>query len=90
MRWNVLFLMGAAYLVLTIFFVTICAHDEMTAVDAWDILQAPLMALIGGTLAISKDLIADDHDQLDPKINHNDIKDEETKTNKQSGNGENH
>ena len=33
---------------------------NITAKDAWNMLEAPLMALIGGTLAISKDLIAGD------------------------------
>ena len=70
-RTNVLTLMGAAYTVLLImFFVLIFCTKSISAKEAWEIMQAPLMALIGGTLAISKDLIQDDDNvspEKDPK-----------------------
>ncbi|MCY4305538.1 MAG: hypothetical protein OXC62_12310 [Aestuariivita sp.] len=59
-RFNVLYLMTVAYVVLVILFSVLALSDQLTASQAWDALEAPLMALIGGTLAISKDLISSD------------------------------
>lgn len=60
-RVNVLFLMSMSYgVILTIFLFLVLGPGKMTAETAWNILEAPIMALIGGTLAISKDLIQDD------------------------------
>lgn len=62
-KTNVLTLMITAYVaVLGMFALMVYGTEGITATDAWDILEAPLMALLGGTLAISKDLIRDDDD----------------------------
>lgn len=55
-RTNVLVLMGAGYVVVLTMFVLLAwlSHDMA---DAYEVIQGPLMALIGGSLAISKDLI---------------------------------
>lgn len=39
------------------FLVTVIASPEITATQAYDMLEGPLMALIGGSLAISKNLV---------------------------------
>ena len=65
-RFNVLTLMSIAYgIVLTIFIFLVSKDNNIDATKAWNILEAPLMALIGGTLAISKDLINDDDNNKD-------------------------
>lgn len=90
MRWNVLYLMSLGYGILAILFGIIAATKDMTAVDAWNMLEAPLMALIGGTLAISKDLITgDDHpENPSPGEDTDDLKNKETKTGQQETSGE--
>ena len=66
-RVNVITLMCVAYgTLLFLFTALIVTSDKIVAADAWNILEAPLMALIGGTLAISKDLISGDTSS-DPK-----------------------
>ena len=68
-RTNVLFLMTVAYLtVIGLFLIIVQEASDLSAENAWDILEGPLMALIGGTLAISKDLI-DDRGDDDPRDN---------------------
>lgn len=42
---------------LVIFVLLVVDTDGMTASDAYEVVKGPLMALIGGSLAISKDLI---------------------------------
>ena len=59
-RFNVLYLMTAAYGSLLILFTVLAISKDITSAEAWNMLEAPLMALIGGTLAISKDLIGGD------------------------------
>jgi len=62
LRVNVLLIIGAGYLATGYVFYRILGLENMTAEDAYDIVSAPLMTLIGGSLAIAKDLIAaDDH-----------------------------
>ena len=61
LRTNVLYLMTVAYIIVMVIFVAIM--DKLGAKEAWNVLEGPLMALIGGTLAISKDLIEDDGDE---------------------------
>lgn len=55
-RINVLLLVGAGYATLAAFFV-ILAWNGANLEEACDVTKGPLMALIGGSLAISKDLI---------------------------------
>ncbi len=58
LRTNVLVLMLAGYLtVLLIFILLVFGSDEVDVTMAYDIVKGPLMALVGGSLAISKDLI---------------------------------
>ena len=60
LRWNVLALMGAGYAsVVTVYAGLIFFADE-GAVDAYGVVEAPLMALIGGSVAIAKDLLTAD------------------------------
>ena len=56
-RWNVLILVVAGYVTLLIMFLAIVISGDMSAEDAYEIVKSPFMALIGGSLAISKDLI---------------------------------
>lgn len=55
-RKNVLLLMSLAYGVLfAIFIVLVCCGTESK--EAYNIVSGPFVALIGGTLALAKDLI---------------------------------
>ncbi len=56
LRTNVLILMGAGYVVVLAMFLLLVWQSADMA-KAYDVIQGPLMALIGGSLAISKDLI---------------------------------
>ena len=56
LRWNVLILIGAGYASLIIIFGAM-SWGGLTAEEAYEVVKSPLMALIGGSLAISKDLI---------------------------------
>lgn len=49
--------MGVAYSVVVIIFFALASHETLTVEHAYDVMEGPIMALIGGTLAISKDLI---------------------------------
>ena len=64
-RFNVLFLMTWAYVTVFAIFLTLVLATRKTADESWEIVQAAVMALIGGTLAISKDLIQDDEKDND-------------------------
>ena len=56
-RKNVLWLVGFGYLAtMTVYFVLIFGVN-MTADAAYQMVQGPLMTLIGGSLAIAKDLL---------------------------------
>ena len=61
-RKNVLALVGTGYFVTLVVFVALVTTKTMTVDDAYTIIAGPLMALIGGSLAIAKDLIAADHE----------------------------
>lgn len=53
--------MLSGYATLLILFGAVTASgSELTAKDAYDMLEGPLLALIGGSLAIAKDLTDDD------------------------------
>lgn len=56
-RWNVLLLVGMGYLVITVLFGVLSYSNAMNSQQAYEIVQAPLIALIGGSLAIAKDLV---------------------------------
>ena len=64
LRINVLALVGLGYLTVSGVFAAL-AFGELTAAQAYDAVQGPLMALIGGSLAIAKDLVSDA--DTDPK-----------------------
>ena len=57
LRKNVLVLVGAGYLTLLVVFFCMMWPGGAPAEVAYDVVKGPLMALIGGSLAISKDLI---------------------------------
>ena len=56
-RKNVLTLVITAYVVLVVLFSLMMWPGDLTAKDAYDVLEGPFMALIGGSLALSKDLL---------------------------------
>lgn len=57
-RKNVLLLVLSGYATLLLMFAfAVGLTDAITAREAYDMLEGPLMALIGGSLAISKDLV---------------------------------
>ena len=78
-RKNVLILVGVGYSTLLLIFFFMMWPGGTTAEIAYEVVKGPLMALIGGSLAISKDLInldasehhTDDHSN-GPKNNGND------------------
>lgn len=57
LRINVLLLIGAGYLSILIIFWKTAVYGGMDVEEAYEVVKGPLMALIGGSLAISKDLI---------------------------------
>ena len=61
-RFNVLLLVGVGYGVVMVMFIAMCWKGGMNADKAYNVLEGPLMALIGGSLAIAKDLISADDD----------------------------
>ena len=58
-RKNVLLLVLSGYAVILVIFMAMMWPGNITAKDAYDVLEGPLMALIGGSLALAKDLIDD-------------------------------
>ena len=56
-RTNVLLLVGGGYITLLVMFTVMAIWGEMKIDEAYEVVKGPLMALIGGSLAISKDLI---------------------------------
>ncbi len=69
-RWNVLYILTLGYVVVSIFFLFILwrCTDATTAYNA---IEAPLMALLGGSLAISKDLIENKNSETNSKDSDN-------------------
>ena len=61
-RKNVLMLVGFGYATVVIIFIGV-ACSTATVAQAADIVQGPLLALIGGSLAISKDLVQLDKEE---------------------------
>ena len=71
-RTNVVVLVGAGYVSLLFMFIgMVWWPGGMSAEAAYDVVQGPLMALIGGSLAISKDLIPLDEDESPVENNQN-------------------
>ena len=62
-RKNVLLLVGFGYALVLIVFITLIAGTDMSVDGAYDIISGPVMALIGGSLAIAKDLIGADESE---------------------------
>ena len=52
-RWNVIYLISLGYGAVGVVFAVLMARD-MPPADAYDIVQGPLMALIGGTVALAE------------------------------------
>ena len=49
--------MAAGYVPVLVMYTAVLYQGTMKASEAYEVLKGPLMALIGGSLAISKDLI---------------------------------
>lgn len=62
LRPNVLLLIGFGYFVVVVVFVGLLVAADKTANDAYGAIEAPLMALIGGSLALAKDILKADDD----------------------------
>ena len=60
-RWNVLMLVAMGYLAVGVVAVAVVASagtlTSETVGAAYEVIEAPLMALVGGSLAIAKDLV---------------------------------
>ena len=65
LRVNVLYLVGFGYGTVLIFFIFMCWKGGVSPDTAYDAIQGPLMTLIGGSLAIAKDLINVDDPNYD-------------------------
>ena len=73
---------------LVIFIFLVLEKTGMTAEQAYDIVKSPLMALIGGSVALSKDLIQlDDHEDKGSADSLDDPGDGEGQDEKNEGNG---
>ena len=57
LRRNVLILVSYGYIATLLAFVVMVFYGGMTPDNAYDLIQGPLMTLIGGSLAIAKDLL---------------------------------
>ena len=64
-RKNVIALMLIAYGTVLVMFLGMALTSSINAVEAWDALEAPLMALIGGSLTLSYNLIDDNVSAVD-------------------------
>lgn len=65
-RKNVLALVGTGYALTFFVFLMLLFKGGMAVEEAYNVVNGPLMALIGGSLAIAKDLInADDASQAE-------------------------
>lgn len=56
LRLNLLTLIAGGYLVVAGIFAVLAASN-LTAAEAYDAVQGPLMALVGGSIALAKDLL---------------------------------
>ena len=70
-RRNVLTLVISGYAILFFIFVAMMWPGEMKPDVAYEVVKGPLMALIGGSLAIAKDLINVDDDLAQNEISKN-------------------
>ena len=70
-RKNVLTLVISGYIVVLVMFLLMVLKGDMNPTDAYDLVQGALMALIGGSLAISKDLIPLTDDEAGVNKNRN-------------------
>lgn len=61
LRGNVLILVGLGYLTITVGFVTM-VYGGGSPAEVYDTIKEPLMALIGGSLALAKDVLGADDD----------------------------
>ena len=57
LRKNVLSLFGFGYASLLLVFLGLSTSSNVDAGDVADLIQGPLMALIGGSIAVAKDLL---------------------------------
>ena len=68
-RWNVLLLVGGGYVATILVFVLLVVGRQMAGDDAYQIVQGPLMTLIGGSLAVAKDLLQLDSSESEQNLN---------------------
>ena len=61
---NILSLMGMGYGLILAILLGLTATEDMTLKDAYIIIQGPLMALIGGSIAICQELLHPIHTKL--------------------------
>ena len=59
LRVNILLLVGMGYAVVVVVFVVLAFEKGTTAQQAFESVQSALMALVGGSLALAKDLLED-------------------------------
>ena len=64
-RWNVLILVLSGYFVIGVMFLVMTLGEEKPPAESYEIVEAPLMALVGGSLAIAKDLLRADEGKTD-------------------------
>ena len=64
-RKNVLVLVGMGYFLIGLIFLILVYKGGVEVSEAYDIGNGPIMALIGGSLAIAKDLIDGDKSDED-------------------------
>ena len=63
-RQNVLLLFAFGYLAVVVVFCLLAfgPQSDLTVAEAGDMVQGPLMALVGGSIAVAKDLLQMDRD----------------------------
>lgn len=90
LRKNVLSLVGFGYATVTLFFIFMCWKGNLDPTQAYDVIQSALMALIGGSLAIAKDLIplGDNEPPSGPQDGSTGHKANELKTERHSSDGD--
>jgi len=68
-RKNVLTLVGMGYGAVLVIFIALVFAVGKDTMSAFDIIAPPLMALVGGSIAISKDVVNLDRDSEQPDQN---------------------
>lgn len=66
MKWrkNILALIGSGFATIVVIFILMVWKGSCTPSDAYEVIESPLMALIGGTVAVAKDVLNIDREEL--------------------------